>query len=46
VFAVMNYAVVPLSALHSTPSFTAMSFALNLAAMLLFGVIIAWFARE
>ena len=46
VFAVMNYVVMPLSALHTTPSFTATSFALNMAAMLLFGTIIAWFARE
>ena len=46
VFAVMNYVVVPLSALHSTPSFTATSFALNMVAMLLFGTIVAWFARD
>jgi hypothetical protein len=46
VFVVMNYIVVPLSALHGTPTFTAMSFALNMAAMLVFGTIIAWFARE
>ena len=46
VFAVMNYVVVPLSALHRAPAFTATGFALNMAAMLLFGVIIAWFARE
>jgi hypothetical protein len=46
VFVVMNYVVVPLSALHSTPAFTATSFALNMAAMLVFGTIVAWFARD
>lgn len=45
VFAVMNYVVVPLSALHKVPHFTTFSFIANLAAMLLFGWIIALFAR-
>lgn len=46
VFIVMNYVVRPLSAWRSVPHFTAYSFCANLAAMLLFGLIIAWFARE
>ena len=45
VFFVMEFAVVPLSAIGHFPKFTLQSFALNMAAMLLFGVIIAWFAR-
>lgn len=46
VFAVMNYVVVPLSALHKVPHFSVFSFVANLAAMLLFGWIIALFARR
>ena len=46
VFFVMNYAVVPLSAYHRLPHFTSLSFAENMAAMLLFGLIIAYFARR
>jgi len=46
VFFVMNYIVVPLSALHRVPHFTPLSFALNMFAMLLFGAIIAGFARD
>ena len=45
VFAVMNYVVRPLSALGGIPHFTPLSFAENLAAMLLFGLIVAVFAR-
>ena len=45
VFAVMNYAVRPLSAIGGLPHFTVESFAKNLAAMLLFGLIVAFFAR-
>lgn len=45
VFAVMNYAVVPLSALRSVPHFSAFSFVANLAAMLLFGWIVGFFAK-
>lgn len=45
VFVVMNYAVVPLSALHSVPRFSISSFIANLAAMLLFGWIVGFFAR-
>ena len=45
VFFVMNYVVVPLSAIGRIPHFTALRFLANLLAMLLFGVIIAFFAR-
>ena len=45
VFFVMNYVVVPLSAVGHMPHFTIPWFAENMAAMLLFGVIIAYFAR-
>ena len=45
VFAVMNYVVRPLSAIGGIPHFKALSFAENMAAMLLFGVIVAFFAR-
>jgi hypothetical protein len=46
VFVVMNYAVVPLSAIGRIPHFTAMRFVANLLAMLVFGVIIAFLARS
>jgi hypothetical protein len=46
IFFVMNYVVVPLSALRSAPHFTPGKFAANLAAMLLFGLIVAFFARR
>ena len=46
IFAVMNYVVVPLSAVGRFPKFSPESFVKNLIAMLLFGVIIAWFARR
>ena len=45
VFVVMNYVVVPLSAWRRIPHFTPQSFAENFAAMLLFGLIVAFFAR-
>ncbi len=45
VFFVMEFVVVPLSAIGHFPKFTPQSFGLNLLAMLLFGTIIAWFAR-
>jgi uncharacterized membrane protein YagU involved in acid resistance len=45
VFFVMNWVVLPLSALKSTPHFSSVKFAANLAAMLLFGLIVAFFAR-
>jgi uncharacterized membrane protein YagU involved in acid resistance len=44
VFVVMEYAVVPLSA-AAKPHFTARSLVENLLAMLLFGLIVAFFAR-
>ena len=43
---VMNYLVVPLSAWHVVPQFSPAKFAANLLAMLLFGVIVARFARS
>jgi hypothetical protein len=43
IFFVMNYAVLPLSAWRATPHFTALKFAENMAAMLLFGLIVAFF---
>jgi hypothetical protein len=46
VYFVMNYGVVPLSAWHSSPHFKAASFAENMAAMLVFGLIISFFARK
>jgi hypothetical protein len=45
VYFVMNYAVVPLSAWHSHPHFKATSFAENMTAMLVFGLIVSFFAR-
>jgi uncharacterized membrane protein YagU involved in acid resistance len=46
VFFVMNYVVVPLSAWRLAPHFTSAKFAANMAAMLLFGLIVAFFARR
>ncbi|MEO7206289.1 MAG: hypothetical protein ABI356_00480 [Steroidobacteraceae bacterium] len=46
VFFVMIYVVVPLSAWKSAPHFTSLKFAENMAAMLLFGLIVAFFARR
>src|SRR5438552_2068657 len=45
IFFVMNYVVVPLSAVHRVPHFTVQTFVENMLAMLLFGVIVAWFGR-
>jgi predicted cation transporter len=45
VFFVMNYIVVPLSMVAAVPHFTLYTFAANMAAMWLFGLIIAWFAQ-
>ncbi len=45
IFAVMNYVVVPVSAWHVVPHFTPLSFVENTLAMLLFGLIVAFFAR-
>jgi len=46
VFIVMNYVVVPLSAVGKVPTFTTLTFTLNLLAMLLFGLIVSWFANR
>ena len=46
VFFIMNYVVVPLSAWQKVPSFTVASFVENMIAMLLFGVIVAFFVRD
>jgi hypothetical protein len=46
VFFVMNYVVVPLSAWAIWPHFTAVKFAANMVAMLLFGIIVAFFAER
>ena len=45
IFLVMNYIVVPLSAWHRQPHFTALLFSENLAAMLIFGLIVAYCTR-
>jgi uncharacterized membrane protein YagU involved in acid resistance len=45
VFFVMNFVVVPLSAAGFTNKFTVATFFANLSAMLLFGLIIAFFGR-
>jgi uncharacterized membrane protein (DUF485 family) len=44
-FAVMEYVVVPLSAIHRVPHFTPGTFTGQMLAMLLFGLIIAFCAR-
>lgn len=46
IFFVMNYVVVPLSAWKHVAHFTVPKFLANLAAMLLFGLIVAFFARR
>ncbi len=46
VFGVMEYVVVPLSAAWPKPHFTTRSFIENLLAMILFGLIVAFFARR
>ena len=46
VFAVMNYVVMPLSAVGHSPHFTLLSFSENMLAMLLFGVLVAFFSRS
>jgi hypothetical protein len=45
IFVVMNYVVVPLSAIGRVPRFTPESFAKNLMVMLAFGLIVSAFAR-
>jgi uncharacterized membrane protein YagU involved in acid resistance len=46
VFGVMNYVVMPLSAVGKSPTFTAARFVENLAAMLVFGLIITFIDRR
>lgn len=46
IFAVMNYAVVPLSRAWPKAHFTPVTIVPNLAAMVLFGLIVAFFARK
>jgi predicted PurR-regulated permease PerM len=46
IFLVMNYVIVPLSAIGRAPQFSALLLVLNLAAMLLFGVIISMSAHR
>lgn len=46
IFLVMNAVVVPLSRAWPQPHFTPVTIVPNLAAMLLFGLIIAWFTRS
>jgi hypothetical protein len=46
IFLVMNYVVLPLSAWKYWPHFSAVAFTENLLAMLLFGLIIGYFARR
>jgi len=46
IYGVMNYVVAPLSALHAKTTFTTRSLVLNMAAMLLFGLIVAFFASR
>jgi hypothetical protein len=46
IFFVMNYVVVPQSAWKHWPSFSTAKFLANMAAMLLFGLIVAFFARR
>jgi uncharacterized membrane protein YagU involved in acid resistance len=46
IFFVMNYVVVPLSAWQHWPHFTLPKFLANMAAMLLFGLIVAYFVRR
>jgi uncharacterized membrane protein YagU involved in acid resistance len=46
VYFVMTYAVVPLSAWHRVAKFSLVPFAENMAAMMVFGLIVAWFASR
>lgn len=46
VYFVMEYVVVPMSAWHRTPKFSLVPFCENMAAMMVFGLIIAWFASR
>jgi uncharacterized membrane protein YagU involved in acid resistance len=46
IFFVMNYVVLPLSAIGRPPRFRVAHFMEDIVAMLLFGIIVAFFARE
>src|ERR1700689_4639720 len=46
IFVVMNYVVLPLSAIGHPPRFRVVHFTEDIVAMLLFGLIVAFFARE
>jgi uncharacterized membrane protein YagU involved in acid resistance len=46
IFLVMNYVVLPLSAIGHPPRFRVVHFMADIVAMLLFGTIVAFFARE
>lgn len=46
IYFVMNYVVVPLSAWRHVPHFPPPKFLANMAAMLLFGLIVAYFGRR
>jgi hypothetical protein len=46
IFLVMNYVVLPLSAIGHAPRFRVVHFMEDIVAMLLFGMIVAFFARE
>jgi uncharacterized membrane protein YagU involved in acid resistance len=46
IFVVMNYVVLPLSAIGHPPRFRVVHFMEDIVAMLLFGLIVAFFARE
>lgn len=46
VYFVMSYVVLPLSALHRVPPFELQGFILNMLAMLVFGLIIAYFTQR
>jgi hypothetical protein len=46
IFLVMNYVVVPLSAWQRYPHFSTASFIANMIAMLIFGLIVAYFASR
>jgi uncharacterized membrane protein YagU involved in acid resistance len=46
IFFIMNYVVLPLSAIGHAPRFRVVHFMEDIVAMLLFGIIVAFFARE
>ena len=46
VYFVMEYVVVPLSAWHRVPKFAPVPFAENMLAMMVYGVVVAWFTAR